>query len=337
MFRSVAVVGPLANTVLLDWYSGTPPYAVSPREGLERASSGGPPPAPARFGVNWVGDMSDAAVALAKRQEVAVVCVGNHPEGNAGWAVVNSDSEGKEAVDRKAITLPPGQEEFIRKVYEANPKTIVVLIANFPVALPWAATNATTILHMTHASQELGNALADVLLGDFNPGGRVAQTWPAALVDLPPMMDYDIRKGRTYMYAAAAPQYAFGHGLSYTTFAYADLRTSGPKLSSKVPVEVSVNVTNTGSRAGDDVVQLYARYPESKVDRPRKQLRGFERVTLKPGETRTVRFRVTAEDLAYWEAPRRGWTVERGSVELMAGRSSADSDLALRVRVAVAP
>jgi beta-glucosidase len=336
-FKSIAVVGPLANTVLLDWYSGTPPYAVSPREGLERASSGGPPPAPARFGVNWVGDMSDAAVALAKRQDVAVVCVGNHPEGNAGWAVVSSDSEGKEAVDRKAITLPPGQEEFIRRVYEANPKTVVVLVANFPMAMPWAAANATTILHTTHASQEFGNALADVLLGDFNPGGRLAQTWPASLADLPPMMDYDIRKGRTYMYATAAPQYAFGHGLSYTTFAYANLRTSAPRLSAKVPLEVSVDLTNTGSRKGDEVAQLYARYPASKVARPLKQLRGFERVTLAPGETRTVRFRVAAEDLAYWEPSRHGWVVEPGPVELMAGRSSADADLALRARVAVAP
>jgi beta-glucosidase len=336
-FKSIAVVGPLANTVLLDWYSGTPPYAVSPREGLERASSGGPPPAPARFGVNWVGDMSDAAVALAKRQDVAVVCVGNHPEGNAGWAVVSSDSEGKEAVDRKAITLPPGQEAFIRRVYEANPKTIVVLVANFPMAMPWAAANATTILHMTHASQELGSALADVLLGDFNPGGRVAQTWPAALADLPPMMDYDIRKGRTYMHATAVPQYAFGHGLSYTTFAYANLRVNAPRLSSKAPVEASVDVTNTGSRKGDEVAQLYARYPASKVARPLKQLRGFERVTLAPGETRTVRFRVAAEDLAYWEPSRHGWVVEPGPVELMAGRSSADADLGLRVRVAVAP
>jgi beta-glucosidase len=336
-FKSIAVVGPLANQVLLDWYSGTPPYAVSPREGLERASSGGPPPTPPRFGVNWVGDMSEAAVALARRQDVAVVCVGSHPEGNAGWAVVSSDSEGKEAVDRKAITLPPGQEDFVRRVYEANPRTVVVLITSFPVALPWAAANASTILHMTHASQETGNALADVLLGASSPGGRLAQTWPRSLADLPPMMDYDIRKGRTYMYARAEPQYPFGHGLSYTTFGYSNLRASAARLFSRTAVDVSVDVTNTGARAGDEVAQLYARYPESKVARPRLQLRGFERVTLAPGETRTVRFRLTAQDLAYWDASRDTWVVERGALELLAGRSSADADLGLRLRIPVAP
>ena len=335
--KSIAVVGPLANQVLLDWYSGTPPYAVSPREGLERASSGGPPPAASRFGVNWVGDMSEAAIALAARQDVAVVCVGSHPEGNAGWAIVSSPSEGKEAVDRKAITLPPGQEEFVRRVYAANPRTVVVLISSFPVALPWAAANATTILHMTHASQELGNGLADVLLGDFNPSGRLAQTWPASLEQLPPMMDYDIRHGHTYMYFKAEPQYAFGHGLSYTSFAYANLRTSAPRLAAGTPVTVSVDVTNSGSRAGDEVVQLYVRYPESKVVRPFKQLRGFQRVALAPGETRAVALPLAAADVAYWSAERHTWVVEPGRVELMVGPSSADADLKLRRMLAIVP
>ncbi|HKZ32548.1 MAG TPA: glycoside hydrolase family 3 C-terminal domain-containing protein [Vicinamibacteria bacterium] len=335
--KSLAVVGPLANQVLLDWYSGTPPYVVSPREGLERAASGGPPPAASRFGVNWVGDMSEAAVELAKRQDVAVVCVGNHPEGNAGWEVVTSPSEGKEAVDRRQITLPPGQEEFVRRVHAANPRTVVVLITNFPVALPWAAANATTILHMTHASQELGNALADVLLGDFNPGGRLAQTWPRSLADLPPMMDYDIRNGRTYMYSPAEPQYPFGYGLSYTSFTYANLRTSAPRLTASAPVTVSVDVTNSGARAGDEVVQLYVRYPESRVPRPLKQLRGFQRVTLAPGETRTVTLRLAAQDLAYWQVERHAWVTEPARVELRVGSSSSDADLKLRQVISVAP
>ncbi len=332
--KSVAVLGPLANQVLLDWYSGTPPYAVSPREGIERVANAGPP-GPSRVGVNWVGDMSDAAVELARRQEVAVVCVGNHPEGNAGWEVVTSASEGKEAVDRKAITLPPGQEEFVRRVYEANPRTIVVLVVNFPVALPWTAANATTIVQVTHASQELGNGLADVLFGDANPGGRLAQTWPKSLDQLPPMMDYDLRHGRTYMYFRGEPQYPFGYGLSYTTFAYANLRTSAPSLVRNGAVDVTADVTNTGPRAGDEVAQLYVRYPDSKVERPLKQLRGFQRITLAPGETNAVAFRLAAVDLAYWDVGRHAWTVEPGRVELMVGASSADANLKLRRAVAV--
>jgi beta-glucosidase len=212
---------------------------------------------------------------------------------------------------------------------------VVVLIANFPVALPWAAKNASTILHMTHASQELGNALGDVLFGDFNPGGRLAQTWPTGLDQLPPMMDYDIRHGRTYMYFRGQPQYAFGRGLSYTTFVYSRLRTSADRLAPDGALDVSVDVTNTGARAGDEVVQLYVRYPSSKVERPLKQLRGFQRVTLAAGEAKAVTLRLAAADLAYWDVARKTWTVEPGPVELMVGPSSAEVDLKLRRTIEV--
>jgi beta-glucosidase len=332
---SVAVVGPLANQVLLDWYSGTPPYSVSPREGIERVANPAPPPAPNQVGVNWVGDMSEVAVELCRRQQVAVVCIGSQPEGNAGWKLVTSPSEGKEAVDRKALTLPPGQEEFVRRVYEANPNTVVVLISSFPVAMPWVAVNATTILHMTHASQELGNALGDVLFGDADPGGRLAQTWPRELEQLPPMMDYDIRHGRTYMYFRGEPQYPFGHGLSYAAFTFANLRTSAEKIARDGKITVSVVVANTAARAGDEIVQLYVRYPDSKVERPRRQLRGFARVTLAAGEGKTVSLSLAAADLAYWDPARHGWIVEAGRVELMVGHSSADRDLKLRHSITV--
>ena len=149
------------------------------------------------------------------------------------------------------------------------------------------------------------------------------------------MMDYDIRHGRTYMYAKAEPQYPFGHGLSYTTFAYANLRTSPAKVAPGGAVDVSVDVTNTGARAGDEVVQLYVRYPESKVERPQKQLRGFARITLAPGEAKTVTLRLAAADLAYWNAARHAWVVEPGRVELLVGRSSADADVQLRGMVTV--
>jgi len=334
--KSIAVVGPLANTVLLDWYSGTPPYAISPRDGIERAANPAPF-GPSPIGVNWVGDMSDAAIELARGKDAVVVCVGNHPEGNAGWSVVTAPSEGKEAVDRKEIALRPDQEDFIRRLYAVNANTIVVLISNFPFALPWAAEHATTIVQLTHASQEQGNALADVLFGDFNPGGKLTQTWPKSLAQLPPMMDYDIRHGRTYMYFKGEPQYPFGYGLSYTTFALSHLTTVQPVVSGKAEVRVRVDVTNTGTRTGDEVVQLYVRHIGSKVEWPAKALKGFRRVTVPAGETRTVEMAIRGADLAYWNATRHAWTVERGRVELMVGNSSADRDLTLRKTVEVAP
>lgn len=333
--RSIAVVGPLANTVLLDWYSGTPPYTISPREGLERLANPGPGPASNPIAVGWVADMSDAAVELAAKREVAVVCVGSHPEGNAGWQTVSSPSEGKEAVDRKAITLPPGQEEFVRRVQQANPRTVLVLVTSFPVALPWAADNVSTILHLTHNSQELGTALAEVLLGDAEPGGRLVQTWPRSLEQLPPLLDYDIRHGRTYMYFQGEPQYPFGHGLSYTSFSYSGLRTSGDRLARDGFLDVSLDVSNTGTRAGEDVVQLYVAFPASRVSRPVRELRGFERVRLAAGETKTVSLRVAAADLAYWDVARHAWTVEAGPVELLVGRSSSPAALTQRKTVVV--
>lgn len=334
--KSVAVVGPLANTVLADWYGGTAPYAISPREGIERfvnPTFAGTAP----VSVNWAGDMSDAAIEVARKAEVAVVCVGNHPEGNGGWETVTSTSDGKEAVDRKTITLSHGQEVFVRRVCEANPRTVVVLIANFPVALPWAADHAPAIVHLTHASQEQGNALADVLFGAVNPGGKLAQTWPKSLDQLPPMMDYDIRHGRTYQYFTAEPQYPFGYGLSYTTFTLANCRASAANLPRSGALTVAVDLTNTGKRDGDEVVQLYVRYPQSKVARPLKQLRAFQRATVAAGATVTVSLPLAAADLAYWDESRNAWTVEPGPVELLVGTSSADRDLTQRATITITP
>lgn len=331
---SVAVVGPLANEVRLDWYSGTPPYAVSPRDGIERAAN--PEPfAPERFGVAWVADMSDAAVQAAASRKVAIVCVGNHPESNASWEIVTSPSEGKEAVDRKEIVLQPDQEAFVRRVCEANPNTVVVLIANFPYAMPWAAQNAPAILHMTHASQELGNALADVLFGEYNPGGKLAQTWPKSLDQLPPMMDYDIRHGRTYQYFEGEPQYAFGYGLSYTTFELGEIELSSQSLAPNGALSVRIDVSNTGPRDGDEVAQLYVRYPESKVERPRKQLKGFQRIHVPAGAKATAEIPLRAADLAYWDAQAQRWQVEPGPIEILIGTSSADADLKRVARAVV--
>jgi beta-glucosidase len=311
--KSVAVIGPYADIVALDWYSGTPPYSVSALEGI-RAKLGA--------GVDVKFDKGENAEAVAKAADVAIVVVGNHPTCNAGWEKCPVLSDGKEAVDRRSIALE--QEELVKKVLAANPKTVMVLISSFPFTVEWSQAHVPAIVHMTHNSEELGNALADVLFGDYNPGGRLVQTWPRSIDQVPPMMDYDIRHGRTYMYFKGEPLYPFGFGLSYTTFKYSNLRTNAKALRAAGQVMVSVDVANTGSRAGDEVVQLYVAHPRSKVARPVRELKGFQRVTLKAGEKRTVTIPVTAASLAYWDENGSKFVVEREPLEIEVGSSSAD-------------
>jgi len=182
-------------------------------------------------------------------------------------------------------------------------------------------------------SQEEGHALATVLFGDYNPAGRLVQTWPKSLEQLPPMMDYDIRHGRTYMYFRDTPLYPFGYGLSYTTFAYRDLKISPSSLSSTGKMDVSVIVKNTGRRAGDEVVQLYVKHLTSKVARPLKELKAFTRVHLGAQEERVVTLSVPASRLAYWNVQTNGWVVEKDRVEITVGGSSVDERIRKTVKV----
>jgi beta-glucosidase len=263
----------------------------------------------------------DKATIAAHKADIAIVCIGNHPYGtDARWKVSPVPSDGREAVDRKALTLE--QEDLVKVVTQANPNTVMVLVSNFPYAINWSQDNVPAILQVTNNSQELGNGLADVIFGTVNPAGRTTQTWVKSITDLPPMMDYNIRNGRTYQYFKGQPLYPFGYGLSYTTFAYSGLKTSTATLSDSLIV--SVNVKNTGKRDGDEVVQLYVSYSDSKVERPLKQLKGFKRVFIKAGETKTVDIRLKAEDLAYWNVTKHAFIVESGSIKLMIGSSSAD-------------
>jgi beta-glucosidase len=326
--KSIAVVGPRANEVLLDWYGGTPPYAISPLEGIKNAVG-------ASVKVNYASgaDGGEAAVKAARESDVAIVCVGNHPNGGFDnvWAKVSVPSEGREAVDRQSITLE--QEELIKAVFQANPKTIVVLKSSFPYAINWTQENVPAIVHMALNAQEEGRALASVLFGDYNPAGRLVQTWPRSLQQLPPMMDYDIRRGRTYMYFRDTPLYPFGYGLSYTTFAYRDLKTSMPSLPAGGEIDVSVVVKNTGRRAGDEVVQLYVRHVDSAVARPLKELKAFSRVHLRPQEEKAVTLSLPATRLAYWDADKDQWTVEKDQIEIIVGGSSTDARLRKTIRV----
>ncbi len=320
--RSIAVIGPHANEVLMDLYGGRPPYTVSALDGIRKKVG---PEVAVTFAAN---NDHDAAVKAAKAADVAVVVVGNHPIcGTTNiMAMFNIDvsskpcadpGEGREGRDRESLDL--SQEELVKQVYAANPKTVMVLVSSFPYAINWSQEHVPAILHMTHAEQEQGTALADVLFGDYNPAGRLNQTWPKSLDQLPPMMDYNIRHGHTYMYFKGEPLYAFGYGLSYTTFQYSNLRYGHGK--------VSVDVKNTGKRRGDEVVQLYAEFPKSKVERPREQLCGFERVTIDPGQTRSVEIPLRFDSLAWWNEAQHRYDFEMAPIGIAVGGSSADLKL----------
>jgi beta-glucosidase len=326
--KSVAVIGPRANEVLLDWYSGTPPYRISPVEGIKNKVGAG-------VIVNATTN-SDAAAAvkLAQASDVVILCVGNNPIGVPGgeWEKVSVPSEGREAVDRQSISLE--QEDLIKQVLAANPETVVVLISSFPYAINWTQQQVPAIVHLTQNSEELGNALADVLFGDYNPAGRLVQTWPRSLDQLPPMMDYNIRHGRTYMYLKGQPLYPFGYGLSYTTFEYFNLKISSPTLAKNGALTVTVCVKNTGPRAGEEVVQLYVKHETSALEHSAEELRGFQRLAFQPGETKTVVFSLPASLLACWDADQHRFVVESGKLELGVGISSADVRLWQSVNLA---
>ncbi|MGD0095536.1 MAG: glycoside hydrolase family 3 C-terminal domain-containing protein [Terracidiphilus sp.] len=336
--HSIAVIGPLADSVHWDWYGGTPPYAITPLQAIKDEL--GP-----NVKVNYAAsEEGHAAVDAARASDLAVVIAGNDPTcgdmtkdwfGSAydGGATLPCSvaSDGREGRDRESITLE--QEQLVKQVYTVNHKTVVILVSSFPFAINWSQAHVPAILHMAHASQDEGTALAKVLFGEYNPGGHLVVTWPKSLDQLPPFMDYNIRDGRTYMYFKSEPLYPFGYGLSYTTFKYSNLRTSAPKLPADGALTVSVDLTNTGSMTGDAVVQLYVKHLASKVARPNEELKGFKRLTLKPGETRTVEIPLKASTLAWWDQTLLGFRVESEPLRLMVGNSSADIQLTTEVNI----
>jgi beta-glucosidase len=332
--KSIAVIGPLADSVHWDWYGGTPPYAITPLQGIKTEAG-------SEITVNYAeSQLGGAAVMAARKSDVAVVIVGNDPKCGpdmqkdwvaGGTLPCTVPSDGREGRDRESIQLY--QEQLVKQVQSVNPRTVVVLVSSFPFAINWSQAHVPAILQMAHSSQDEGTAIARVLFGSYNPGGRLVSTWPKSLDQVPPMMDYDIRHGRTYMYSQSEPLYPFGFGLSYTSFKLANLKTSAPRLPKDGAVTVQVDVTNSGGRAGDEVVQIYAKYLASKVERPHLQLVGFQRVTLQPNGTRTVQITVPASRLAYWSVKAKTFQVEDGQVSLLAGNSSANLPLNTTVKV----
>jgi beta-glucosidase len=326
--KKIAVFGNRAEKVLKDWYGAKPSYRVSPLDGIKAKVEG--TDVEVKF-QRW--DSDGSAQELAKWADVCIVCVGNHPGTSPDWDAQSVQSpwgygtvagDGRESLDRRSLQLET--EDLIKVVWQANHNTVVTLISSFPFAINWTAKNVPGIVHLSQCSQELGNALADVLFGDYNPAGRLTQTWVSDILDLPNMLDYDIRNGRTYMYAKAKPIYPFGYGLSYTSFKYSKMKVK--KEDDKVIV--SFNLKNTGKMDGEEVVQLYAKF---KKDDASKRLRGFERVAVKAGETVRVEMVIPIDDLKLWDAEKHEWAIRKGCTKLMLGASSTDIRLKKRVRL----
>ena len=313
--KKIAVVGPYADKIVYDWYSGTAPYEntilkamqeVGREQGIEILYAPD----------NQYGRAED----LARQADVVVVCTGNHPYGtDRTWKVCPVPSDGREANDRHSLQLP--DEDEIRRLYAINPHVVLVLVSSFPYAINWSNEHLPAIIHVTHCSQEQGHGVADVLFGKVNPAGRTTQTWVKDILDLPHMMDYDIRHGRTYMYFKGQPLYPFGYGLSYTRFEYGQAKVV---KQDKQKVIVSVPVKNAGSLDGDEVVQLYVSYPESQVEHPARQLKAFQRVNIPASTTRDVILEVAKSDLTYWDTERHAFIPESGRIHFAIGASSAD-------------
>lgn len=253
------------------------------------------------------------AVALAKKADVVVMCLGTDL------------SVSDESHDRKELTLPGDQQRLLEAVFAANANVILVLETGFAMDISWASANVPAIVEAWYDGQAQGRAIADVLYGDYNPSGKLTTTWYNSVDELPQgMLEYDIRKNRyTYMYYDGTPLYPFGYGLSYTQFEYSGLTVSRDTLAKGEELKVAFDVTNVGERDGAEVAQLYVR-AQSNLERPLKELKGFDRVEIPAGQTRHIEMTVPHEQLCYFNMGTNTYDVEEGNVEIMVGASSAD-------------
>jgi beta-glucosidase len=274
------------------------------------------------FTVDVLVDGVAAAAAVAASADVVVLALGNHPM-----------VCGRETIDRRDLALPGTQDELMRAVRAANPRTVLVLTSSYPYAIGWARQHLPAVLWSAHGGQEHGAALADVLFG-AEPTGRLTQTWYTDDSELPDLLDYDIiATDATYLYYRGTPLFPFGHGLSYTRFEYSGLRLSADTVAADGTVTVGVDVVNSGSVPGEEVVQLYTRQQRSRVKQPLRRLRGYQRVRLAPGEQVRVTLVLDAADLAFWDVTRSRWVVEKAAHTVAVGSSSTDLRQTATLRV----
>lgn len=229
----------------------------------------------------------------------------------------------REGKDRSDIFLPEDQREFIEEIYKINPNTVVVLVAGSSLAINWMQDHIPAIVNAWYPGEQGGTAVAEVLFGRYNPGGRLPLTYYNSLEELPPFDDYDITKGRTYQYFTGKPLYPFGYGLSYTTFKYGrpEIKDLGEELL------VSFDVKNSGRHDGDEVSQVYVKLPDVGVITPNKELKGFARNTIRKGENKRVEIKIRKDLLRYWDETEGNFVTPAGSYKFMIGSSSEDIHL----------
>lgn len=314
--KKIAVIGQRATEVLQDWYAGKPFYTVNVLDAIREEAGND-------IEVRYVKtNRMDSARTVAAWADVAIVCVGNHPTCDAGWEQAPVISEGKEAVDRQSLQLD--QEDLLLQVAQTNPNTIGVLISSFPYAINRANQTVPALLHLTQCSQELGHAVSDVIFGHYNPAGRLTQTWVKNITDLPHMMDYDITHGRTYMYFKEKPLYPFGYGLSYTRFNYSGTALNDRVIERGDTLRVCFNLKNSGDMDGDEVVQLYVSARKHTDKDPIKQLKAFQRISLRKGETKKVELTVPYTELQIWDEKQNRFILSDKEMTLEIGASSSD-------------
>jgi beta-glucosidase len=262
-------------------------------------------------------DLFAEAAAAGKKADAVVAVLGINK---------NFDQEGG---DRQDIQLSIDQEIFIQEIFKSNPRTVVVLEAGNSMSIDWINKNIPAIVNAWYPGEQGGNAVADVLFGDYNPAGRLPITYYNNIGELPAMNDYDISKGRTYQYFKGTPLYAFGHGLSYTKFEYSNLDV----LQTDSTLHVGCTIKNAGNDDGDEVVQVYIQLPERNVPLPIKELKGFKRLNIERGEKKNVKIDIAVKSLRYWDESISAFVHPKGEYTLMIGASSDDIRMTKKIMI----
>lgn len=329
--KKIGLIGEHINEVIQDWYGSEPAYTVTILDAFKERFN------PLGIEILSVADnrMSEAE-RIAKEADIVFVVAGNHPYGTRpDWFFAPVPSDGREAVDRRSLNLP--NEDMIKQIFKANPKTILILQSSFPYTINWSNENLPAILHFTHSSQETGNGLVDVLTGLINPSGRLTQTWVKDITDLPDMMDYDITNGRTYMYFKEQPLYPFGYGLSYSDFDFKKADVSSKYINSdslSSNYTINIELENLSDRDGEEIIQVYVSYPEVNDSlTPGKQLKAFKKVMIPANKKIEVPVEVKVQDLTKWDEKSHKWILEKGKIDFLIGNSSENLPLMVSSRI----